>query len=243
MKLHHLLPLSDTKINDLNQEQIAELQTALAHIGYPVAIDGLIGPKTRNAWAEFKADIFQGKPDWIGAGSVQALQGKVKEDREHDFTTKEGTVKAIIFECRRQGIGLPTQIAYVLGTVELETGRTFKPVKEAYWENEAWRRRNFRYYPYYGRGLAQLTWLDNYRKYSSILGIDLVNKPDLALNDNVSLFVLAHGFKTGTFTGRKITDYINSSQTDLIGARRCINGTDKAAEIAKLAQEWRNRIG
>ena len=49
----------------------------------------------------------------------------------------------------------------------------------------------------------------------------------------VALFALVHGFKTGTFTGRKITDYINRSETDFVNARRCINGTDKATEIAE----------
>jgi hypothetical protein len=205
-------------------------------------IDGLIGPRTRNAWAEFKEDIFQGKPDWIGKGSVQALKGKLTNSGEHDFSTKEGTVRAITFECRRQGIGLPTQIAYVLATTEWETAHTFSPVREAYWKTEAWRKANFRYWPYYGRGYVQLTWRSNYEKYSRILGIDLVNKPDLAMDGNVALFILVHGFKTGAFTGRKITDYINDSKMDYVGARRCINGTDKAREIAELARQWRTRL-
>jgi hypothetical protein len=205
-------------------------------------IDGLIGPRTRNAWAEFKEDIFQGKPDWIGKGSVQALKGKLHKGGEHDFSTKEGTVRAITFECRRQGIGLPTQMAYVLATTEWETAHTFKPVREAYWKTEAWRKANFRYWPYYGRGYVQLTWRTNYEKYSRILGIDLVNNPDLAMDGNVALFILVHGFKTGAFTGRKITDYINDSKMDYVGARRCINGTDKAREIAELARQWRTRL-
>ena len=54
----------------------------------------------------------------------------------------------------------------------------------------------------------------------------------------VALFVLVHGFKTGTFTGRKITDFINQNMTNFIDARRCINGTDKASEIAALAEKF-----
>lgn len=243
MKLQSLLGIDDQPISQLSEGQIRELQTALAHLGYPVGqVDGLIGPRTRNAWAEFKEDIFQGKPDWIGKGSVQALQGKLSTSGEHDFSTKDGTVRAIIFECRRQGIGLPTQTAYVLATTEWETAHTFKPVREAYWKTEAWRKANFRYWPYYGRGYVQLTWKSNYQKYSNILGIDLVNSPDLALGGNVALFILVHGFKTGTFTGRKITDYINASQIDYLNARRCINGTDKAREIAELARQWRIQL-
>jgi hypothetical protein len=70
----------------------------------------------------------------------------------------------------------------------------------------------------------------------------LVNNPDLAMDGNVALFILVHGFKTGAFTGRKITDYINDSKMDYVGARRCINGTDKAREIAELARQWRTRL-
>jgi len=44
-----------THINNLTEQQLNELQTALNILGYPAGrIDGLIGPKTRNAWAEFK---------------------------------------------------------------------------------------------------------------------------------------------------------------------------------------------
>jgi len=50
--------------------------------------------------------------------------------------------------------------------------------------------------------------------------------------------VLVHGFKTGTFTGRKITDFINNNNTDFIKARRCINGNDHSADIARLAEKY-----
>lgn len=155
-----------------------------------------------------------------------------------DFSTKEGTIAAIRVECERQGLILPEQIAYVLATVEWETGRTFQPVREAYWKSEEWRRQHLRYYPYYGRGYVQLTWEANYRKYSTIMGLDLVGQPDLALQPEVALFILVHGFRTGAFTGRKLADYVNEAGCDFVQARRCINGLDKAAEIAALAQKW-----
>ena len=58
------------------------------------------------------------------------------------------------------------------------------------------------------------------------------------MQPNNALFVLVHGFKTGVFTGRSITDYIDASHTDFINARRCINGTDRAYEIASLAEAY-----
>ena len=231
-----------TPLNQLNQEQLQELQTALSRLGYPVGdIDGLIGPKTRSAWAEFKTDVFQGNPDLIGVESVNKLQEKVSRialARGHDFSTKEGTIAAIRDECQAHEIGLNTQIAYVLATVQWETAQTFKPVREAFWRDEEWRRNNFRYYPYYGRGYVQLTWDTNYRKYGQILGIDLVGDPDRAMDPDVALFILVHGFKTGAFTGRKITDYIHAGGADFINARRCINGRDHAHDIARLAENF-----
>ena len=62
------------------------------------------------------------------------------------------------------------------------------------------------------------------------------------MENDIALFVLVHGFKTGTFTGRKITDYINDFETDFINARRRINGTDRAHEIAELAENYLNDL-
>lgn len=244
MKLTQLITITEpTLLDQLTEEQIKELQTALSRLGYPLGdIDGLIGPKTRNAWAEFKTDVFEGNPTLIGPESIGTLQKKlddIGEGRVHDFSTKEGTIEAIKRECKAQDIGLNTQIAYVLATVQWETAQTFKPVREAFWLSEEWRKNHLKkYYPYYGRGYVQLTWKNNYQKYSQILGVDLVNNPDLAMDNNIALFVLVHGFKIGTFTGRKITDYITKSQTDFVNARRCINGTDRAHDIAQLAEKF-----
>jgi hypothetical protein len=68
--------------------------------------------------------------------------------------------------------------------------------------------------------------------------IDLVNNPDKELDANIALFVLVHDFKTGAFTGRKITDYINQNSTDFFNARQCINGLDHAKDIESLAEQF-----
>ncbi len=228
-------------LRELDKKQLEELQTALHRLGYPVgAIDGLLGARTHTAWAEYKTDIYQGNPEMIGAGAIEVLQQKldnIANGKLQNFSTVEGTIEAIKQECNAQGTGLKTQIAYVLATVEWETAKTFKPVREAFWLSEDWRRENLIYYPFYGRGYVQFTWEKNYEKYSEILGVDLVKNPDTALDGNISLFILVHGFKMGTFTGRKITDYINDFRTDFVEARRCINGTDHANDIANLAKK------
>lgn len=243
MNLTKLASISQpTPIDDLSEEQLAELQTALSRLGYPVGdIDGLIGPKTRNAWAEFKTDVFEGNPVLIGAESIATLRSLldgIGNTSADDFSTEEGTINAIKRECHAQDIALNTQIAYVLATVKWETAQTFKPVREAFWLGEAWRKKHLRYYPYYGRGYVQITWKNNYEKYSRLLGVDLVNNPDLAMEPKIALFILVHGFKTGAFTGRKISDYINRGQTDFVNARRCINARDRADDIARIAEKF-----
>lgn len=132
------------------------------------------------------------------------------------------------------------QWAYAYATTHHETNATFEPVKEAYWVKNAddWRRKNLRYYPYYGRGFVQLTWLENYILFSRFLGVDIVDKPDKVMDFGLSFKVMVHGMKNGTFTGKKLSDYISNLKADYVGARRVINGTDKAQLIAGYANKF-----
>ena len=153
---------------------------------------------------------------------------------------RAATIESILAECVRQGLTLRTQQAYVLATVEHETAGTWAPVREAFWKSESWRRTHrptSRYYPFYGRGYVQLTWRSNYQKYSDIIGVDFTAEPDLVMEPGVAAFILVHGFVHGTFTTKKISDYINEKECDFIRARRCINGNDRARMIAKLADK------
>lgn len=143
-------------------------------------------------------------------------------------------------------------LAYMLATVYHETARAMQPVREGDWPghhvSDAWRRRNlYRYYPYYGRGLVQLTWRSNYQLATQFLRkfypadaskIDLVNFPDQALNPTYAVAILFHGMSTGMFTGRSLHDYIYGSHIDFIDARRIINGMDRAWTIAGYANEF-----
>lgn len=133
-------------------------------------------------------------------------------------------------------------LAYILATAWWETGKTMQPVKEAYWLSETWRRKNLRYYPFYGRGLVQLTWEANYRKVGNFYGMDLVGNPDRVMEPGLSVRILFDGMEKGWFTGRDLADYIDdideSDDEDLrefANARRIVNGVDRRIEIGKLA--------
>lgn len=154
-----------------------------------------------------------------------------------------GDTQIILRECHRRSLTVQ-QTAYVMATAYWETARTVKPVKEAYWVKgaEKWRKENLRYYPWYGRGYVQLTWEANYIKAGKKLGMDLTTNPDAVMEPNVSAKILVLGSLEGWFTGKKLGDYINKSRADYKGARRIINGTDRAADIAEIAKDYEKAI-
>jgi predicted chitinase len=241
-----LPPITTVALSSLDSSSLRRIQQLLLQAGFPPGkLDGLYGPNTLAAWAAFKKSVHLDAVqliDKIGRGSYDKLIKKAQENKnkEHDFSTKTGTILAIKWECNQHGLTLPTQQAYVLATVEHETARTFRPLEEygkgkgrTYGKPDPQTGKT-----YYGRGFVQLTWKSNYRKYSEILGIDLVNRPELACNANVALFILVHGFRHGTFTGKSLPQYVNNRQTDFYNARRVINGIDQANHIANLAQKY-----
>lgn len=52
-----------------------------------------------------------------------------------------GDTQLILSECKRAGLSVK-HTAYVLATAKWETNHTMKPVREAYWLSEDWRRKN-----------------------------------------------------------------------------------------------------
>ena len=141
-------------------------------------------------------------------------------------------------EAIRQGITNEAQIAYIIATAEWETNHQCRPVKEAYWLSEDWRKKHLRYYPYYGRGYVQITWEANYKKFSKLLGVDLVSDPDKALEPEIAVKILVIGMRDGLFTGMSLDDVTTSEgMVDFLKARRIVNGMDKAEVIASMAVE------
>lgn len=153
-----------------------------------------------------------------------------------------------------------TETAYVLATAKWETGHRMQPVKE--YGGEAY---HFRMYDiegarpwkarelgnlqpgdgvrFPGRGDVQLTGRGNYARMGERYGIDLVGNPDLALDPEISKRIIYDGMLDGIFTGRKLGGYITRTTTDYRGARRIVNGTDRAALIAGYAKRFEQALG
>lgn len=223
--------------------QLKENQRRLSLLGLydDRAIDGLMGRMTQRAIHEFcQLEGVQLEDYEI------ALWDKIQSLPVDDYWDADSLLPVMRGVCEALYLSMPEQLAYLMATVQHETRNTYIPVNEAFWLPEEARRRYLRQQPYgikwAGRGLVQLTWEANYFKYSRITGLDLCAEPELLLDPHISLLVLVHGCKTGTFTGVGIERYINESKIDFVNARRVINGIDKAAEIAAIAKKWLNLI-
>lgn len=164
-------------------------------------------------------------------------------------------INAILDEAEKRGllddaVG-KKKVAYMLATAKVETNATYQPVREAYWLSEDWRRRNLRYYPYYGRGLPQLTWETNYKKMTVLLrdrfkhipDFDLVKNPDQALIPEVAIAIMFEGMLRadsgfGDYTGKALEDYFTETKSNWVAARYIVNGTDRAAEIGDYGKAF-----
>ena len=153
-------------------------------------------------------------------------------------------IRLICHECDQNGIVLPNQVAYVLGTVYHECrfkaikeirakpGTTVWKMQEAYWHTG-----------FYGRGFCQLTWEKNYLKFSPVIGIDLVKNPDAVLQPEIAAKILVIGMKRGSFTALKLDSsnrldkyFPADGLQDWLSARKIVNGTFQADKVAHAAK-------
>jgi putative chitinase len=88
-------------------------------------------------------------------------------------------------------------------------------------------------FKYRGRGYVQITGRANYKRF----GIE--KTPDDALAPDLAAHILVRGCEDGVFTGKKLSDYLPG---DYVNARRVVNGTDDAKEIAALAVKFESAL-
>ncbi|MEM8754004.1 MAG: hypothetical protein AAGF90_13580 [Pseudomonadota bacterium] len=146
-------------------------------------------------------------------------------------------------------------LAYALATAHHEVNKTYAPIREfggvAYFRRmydiEGSRphiaRRLGNLEPgdgarYCGRGFIQVTGRVNYARWAARTGLDLVREPDLAMRWDVSARILFEGMIDGIFTGKKLADYFDGLKEDWVGARRIVNGVDRARLIADYGRAF-----
>jgi putative chitinase len=146
----------------------------------------------------------------------------------------------------RSGLADIRWLAYMLATSYHETAKTMQPIEEygrgkgrPYGQKLRHNRKPYTFPDklYYGRGDVQLTWYENYEFMGKLLGIPLLEQPELALKPDVSAKIMIEGMtrgksNRGDFTGVSLENYFNEVRDDPVHARRIINGLDKANLIA-----------
>jgi len=124
------------------------------------------------------------------------------------------------------------ELAYLLATVVHETAHKMQPIREMGGERYL---RSKKYYPWVGEGLVQVTWKENAVKFGAKKPGDLLTWP-------IALRAAFEGMIKGMFTGKKLADYISKDRVDYVGARRIINGTDRAKLVAGYARAFRDAL-
>ena len=159
----------------------------------------------------------------------------------------EGT-EALLDAWEQDGDGDRRKLANILAQVFHETGSKMVPVRETFatsdaqavrrldaaWESGKLGQVSKPYWRdgWFGRGPIQVTHERNYRKIGEALGVDLVASPGLLMKQPHGARSAVVGMMRGLFTGKKLSDYFNGNTNDPVGARRIVNGTDKASLIA-----------
>ena len=157
---------------------------------------------------------------------------------------------AIVAEWTRRRLLDNRWLAYMLATAFHETGGRMQPVRETFASSDtqaikalekAWKAGKLKWVKtsywrdgWFGRGLVQITHEPNYKKFG-------ISKDD-ALRLDVSVRVLFDGMIKGMFTGRKLADYFSQAVDEPVGARRIVNGNDKAKLIVGYHKNFLDAI-
>ena len=214
---------------------------------YKGSIDGLHGRKSQEALREA---IDSGKFKLYFNYNLFKIMFK-RPKLSQSFVDSVNGLFQVFNEYNNIDATNPNYIAYMLGTSYLETDTSMAAIKEYGGANyfskygrgtlakQLGNRNVADGIKYAGRGHVMITGRDNYQKFSTILGIDLISNPDLALNPVVSAKILTIGCIHGVFTTKKLGDYIRlGNRTEFRNARRVVNGTDRASDIAIHAEKF-----
>lgn len=188
--------------------------------------------------------------------------------RSTDTRLKEGADDGIlrIVEYGYKNNYSVAEIAYNLATSGLETAHWYQPIREGatrsgpnFTDEQAQRAvRNamarglikhdyvtpINGRSYYGRGLVQITWLDNYKKFEKLTGKPLVANPDLALEWDTALFIMYEGINKGLFRRKKFAEFVPAgtvpTQQRYAAARDIVNGDGARVgeRFGRVALDW-----
>jgi hypothetical protein len=136
------------------------------------------------------------------------------------------------------------QIAYLLATIRRECGPSFESQREIgqgrghLYGSPVLVGPNNQHVVQCGYGYSQVTWLVNWCDAAILTGVNFIRHPEQMLVPANAYRILITGWRTGSFTGHKIDEFINATTCDFYNARQVHNGTDHADEIKGYAEEF-----
>jgi hypothetical protein len=248
-------PLEVTgEIGDADTAIIRHFQTERVGLSQP---DGRVDPEGRTLRVLSAVKMFDDLGEELrvalGSSGVSHVLGPIDVQRfirlyERQFedlapAARGGLARLLEFIDADPEVPDVRHRAYLLATVKHECAGRWLPIEEYKKGGKREYARpvsvtdaagNVFTHAYYGRGYVQLTWQENYRKLGNELGMGdrLMLEPKLALDPQTSYRILSHGMRVGSFTSKKLSDFIEGSRCDYANARRIVNGTDRQQEIA-----------
>lgn len=230
------------QFQDLTVPQtLIELSLARGGIAVPPGLLAAVQATASSGGATTTAGGGGTTPVVTGSGVDGASANGVPLSNAPEGTQGDDLAKYIVQYCVAVGVADKSHQAYILATAQHES------VMGVYTSEIGGE--SARYAPWYGRGLVQITWEDNYKKFENWIGDDFTSGEE-ARNRVSSLKyaipILVCGM-TGSqnapnFTGKVLSDYGEGDSFDFNGARATVNGTDKASTIAGYAQDWLGKL-
>ena len=181
--------------------------------------------------------------------TVRPLFGRLSQEQV------DGMNRIVSYAAKR-GVGR-AHLAYILATVFHETAKWMVPIREGarrYGTNysDASARRAVKAIhdkgiistnyalphangnSYYGRGLVQITWGENYEKFG------IYDNPDEALEWDKALEITFEDMRDGMFTGKSLADVEEVGEQDYTNDRVVVNGDGRknGARIAGYANTF-----
>ena len=188
---------------------------------------------------------------------VSLFKGKLKQ-------TQVDSLNLFLDRYDKLGWNNLRKLAYVLGTVYHETNvydengdwLVLEPIEEVGRGSKKKYGKKIKYSGatyeqpdviFFGRGHTQNTWFEIYEALTKEakkqgLNWDFLNKPELLLQDEPSIWATFTAMEKGIYTGRKLSQYFNDKTCNWIGARAIINGNDKAKLIADYSELFHNAL-
>ncbi len=247
----------------ISDELIVRIEKFQREVMRTKVVDGLMGP-TGPTFARLYAMAPAIKEDDLFGSSSAVLGATLNTDMLKDRYQKQfsdvGVDAMIQLATRLAGDPRVSDVrwaAYMLATTKHETGHTFMPITETGGANyfkkkydvEGNNPQNAKDHgntepgdgaKYCGRGFVQLTWKNNYKSLGKklLLGDQLVDSPEKALEYDIAFDVMVYGMTNGSFTGVGLGRFINDLKCNYVNARKIINALDKAEDIAAYAEAF-----